>query len=181
MIFNSIELDFKNFFPQIPITLNLSRFMGVFIDGIQFFQKCLTQGWNGATIVAQAVSWATVAFTLPDDSDHLGLVLPPWDESPPPFVVTKDPLWFIAIQYDNILVLTGSHDLHQRWRTRILRNCLYFNCVLKYLNESLNYFCFCGIEIFKRGSVSYRRTDSERFPRSTVLCSFHLCYGTNHT
>ena len=159
----AIELDFKNFFPQIPITLNLSRFMGVFIDGIQFFQKCLTQGWNGSTIVAQAISWAIVAFTLPDDSDHLCLVLPPLDESPPPFIITKDPLSFIAIQYDNILVLTGSHGLHLRWRTRILRNCRYFNCVLKYLNESLNYFFYCGIEIVKRGSVLYRRTDSERF------------------
>lgn len=160
-----IELDFKNYFPQIPITRHLGQFMGVMIEGLTYLQKVLVQGWNGSTNAAQALSWAIMAYTMHDD--EILLTLPMKAESPPAFIITENPLSFVAIQYDNILVITGTPELHAKWRTRILRNTARFNCVIKYLNESTNYFSFCGIEVLKTPHYTYRRTDIGRFMDQT--------------
>ena len=167
------EADFKNFFPQIPVSGRLARYCGVLLNGSFFVQRCLTQGWNGSTFCAQSITWAILAFTEKNDVD-LGLSLPVDAVSPPCFLTagpTSFPRAFIAVQYDNVLILTGSHRDHIAWRDRFMRNCKIFNCLLKYVNESANFFSFCGIEFLLRDGYCFRRTDLERFELQRHLSS----------
>jgi hypothetical protein len=62
-----------------------------------------------------------------------------------------------------VLILTGSAADHTTWRDRLIRNCSAFHCLLKYVNESKNFFTFCGIEFFAQNRLCYRRTELERF------------------
>ena len=160
------EMDLKNYFPQIPISGALSMYMGVLLNGNFSKHVVLTQGWNHSTIIAQSLSWALIAYCA-NDNDNPKLDLPD-EESPPAFLVVKNgdgtPSAVIFVQSDNFLVITGNLDTHTKWRDKIMRNCRYFNCIVKYGNESHNHFAFCGVEFFKHsdGRV-FRRAELERF------------------
>jgi hypothetical protein len=166
-----IELDFRNFFPQISIGPLLQPFMGIATmdpnNGKPTFlmQTVLTQGWNASTYIAQSVSWSIIEYHEKDE-DNLGLELC-LESGPPAFRIAQHELGvaFITIIYDNILLACSSKELAKLWEARIERNTERFNAVRKYTNVTTNQCTYCGIDIkWENHKISWR-TAGETFTR----------------
>lgn len=55
-----VELDFRNWFYQIPVCRQLQRFFGVRVRGRFFVMRVLLMGWSFAPLVAQTIARAIV-------------------------------------------------------------------------------------------------------------------------
>jgi len=194
-VWYTVEVDFKNFYPQLSISENLGLLMGVRFKGKKesYRMQVLSQGWTWACICAQGVSWLILLYRL-DNDDSLGLEAKPdeWAVPPPKLDLTKEGVvvGFICITYDNVLVITSDHMLYTKWGERIRRNCNIFNCVLKYCREEKNGFSYCGIQYertrnsfqFRMCKEKYTEWKSVYFPDSKAKTLYaiisRLCYAS---
>jgi hypothetical protein len=161
-----LEMDFKNYFPQIPLGTNLQPFMGIVTRDpmtkkvVYLLQTVLTQGWNCSTFIAQSITWAAIQYTEPDEN-NLGLELESTAETPPAFSTINHTLGrgIIIVIYDNILVACNSTQLSNLWDKRLERNMKRFNILRKYCTQTTNSCTFCGIDIsLANGSLAWRTT-----------------------
>jgi hypothetical protein len=146
-----IELDFKNYFPQIPIGKRLQEHMGIASKSkrgelVFLLQKVLTQGWNNSTFVAQSLTWTSITY-VPPDEDTLGLEEHD-EETPPPYLLVRHALGsgIITVIYDNILMAFNNEQLKEKWSSRLRGNLQRFNIVTKYINDTTDDCTFCGID-----------------------------------
>ena len=143
-----LETDFRNFFPQIPLPTDTQPQFGFLnIDECgkhtSHMMNVLVQGWDKSTIIAQCVSWALISIPQKD------LVISFDDDDTVPGILRirhGDKTAFVAVVYDNILIVSSDKVLHDTIRQQLLDNARIFNTRFKYINNTVNSFNFCGLE-----------------------------------
>lgn len=144
------EMDFKNYFPQIPIGDQLKRDMGILVDGQFFRQRVLTQGWTHSTFIAQSITWAILLYHPTFEKDlYLSCEHFRSLQSPPSHYELKDGsgnvVGLILVVYDNILILSRLARLRDQWRSRLISNLKRFNIIEKYCKDTTDEFEFLGL------------------------------------
>ncbi|CUG85851.1 Hypothetical protein, putative, partial [Bodo saltans] len=162
-----IEMDFRNFFPQIPIAKALQPYMGIITrdpstkQTSYLLQQVLTQGWNCSTFIAQSITWTAIQMKS-NNEDDLGLNTDIDAASPPPYISLNhtEGTGVIVVIYDNVLVACSTQKLAALWNERIARNLTTLNIRLKYCTQSFNTCTFCGIDIaMQDNKVTWRTTE----------------------
>ena len=162
--FYAVELDLKNYFPQIPIQHGLSQYLGVIMGNKHYVQTVLTQGWSGSTFVAQALTYAFVALctvrykNLPNITELLSNGLPSH---------ILLPGFLLIIVYDNILIVTDSPKSTNDWATAIQETAQHLNLVIKYMRVTHNRTQYLGQEYKMTDGKTYWRTLPSRLQKWT--------------
>lgn len=162
------EIDFKNYFPQIPLPQKIWPYFGFMAFDNHgrrqcFQQKVLTQGWNMSPFIAQALTWACILRNVPQQAlvEHLPGLL---------HLTEPEGETVIVVVYDNILVASNSSSLSEKWKTHIVNNTKYFNITTKYVTSTTNECVFCGLEIRVNHSQGLHwRTKEETFSAWKLL------------
>ena len=153
--FYAVELDLKNYFPQIPVQHGLSQYLGVIMGNKHYVQTVLTQGWNGSTFVAQALTYAFLSLCTTRHK-NLPSILPSLSGSLPPYIML--PSLLLIVVYDNILIVTDSSQSTSDWVSAIQETAEHLHLVIKYLHITHNYAQYLGQEYKVVDGKIYWRT-----------------------
>ena len=175
--FYAVELDLKNYFPQIPIQDGLSKYLGTIMNNQSYVQTVLTQGWNGSTFVAQSLTYAFIALctvryqSLPSIIFSLSGSLPAYISLPG---------FLLIVVYDNILIMTNTESAANLWSAAILDTAKHLNLVIKYLRVTHNYALYLGQEYKSVDGKIYWRTlpsKLQKWLNPDVKISLHQALG----
>jgi hypothetical protein len=125
--------DIRHWFHQIPVSFELSRFFGVALSVNETFRwTCLPMGWSFSPAIAQALGWAMLCHRESGEFAHVKI-----DdlEVSPTFVTLFSKIGqrvgFLALYYDNYIVVSTDADVARIMHNRIERNARLFNIALK--------------------------------------------------
>lgn len=202
----TLDLDFVNWFYQIPVGEHIRRVMALVRPGHKWLYLALCvlcMGWSWSPFLAQALAW-TIILHREEDEPALGVPESVFSADIPPHMINLtsndgSSIGFITCIYDNILIVVNSSEMRDQWVKRINRNMRYFNAKPKYLNTGEGNIDFNGVEIEKiRNGIRWRintatfNSWSERLNdtslritganvaaiQNTVVC-FHVTRRTN--
>jgi hypothetical protein len=131
--------DIRHWFHQIGMCAEGQKTFGLRTAENWWMWRVLPMGWSHSPRIAQCICWGTLLFRE-DGEDDLGAQFETDSAHPPQFVPIVQGgvrVGLLSVLYDNVLIVTNSLDLTEKWTRRWKRNCEKFHVQLKHLTTTV--------------------------------------------